>query len=213
MRTIATITNEGFTCKITEDDDLRVSFTADMDIDADGANGQHGAKAAYRVDNKGSEALANGGMGLRNGKAVFTTSWGPDIAVSDAEGDPLVIDGVIITKTSYRFPGVPSRSPAAYVDSQTVPYIVVPPAIIRGVRGIVMGCKARVTYRGKSVDAVVADAGPRTKIGEASIAAAEAVDIPSSPRTGGLDGAQVLYELWPGVPAVVNGLTYALQRA
>ena len=31
-----------------------------------------GGQAAYRADGKGSEALTNGGMGLRNGKVVFT---------------------------------------------------------------------------------------------------------------------------------------------
>jgi hypothetical protein len=44
MRTIGVIVNEGFSCKITEDSDGRVFFTADADIDADGANGQNGAR-------------------------------------------------------------------------------------------------------------------------------------------------------------------------
>jgi hypothetical protein len=35
MRTIGVIVNEGFSCKITEDSDGRVFFTADADIDAD----------------------------------------------------------------------------------------------------------------------------------------------------------------------------------
>jgi hypothetical protein len=58
-----------------------------------------------------------------------------------------------------------------------------------------------VTFRGKSVDCVVADRGPKNKIGELSIAAARAVGLPSSPRHGGTEKPEVLYELFPGVAA------------
>jgi hypothetical protein len=61
MKTLGTITNEGFTCVVQEDSDGRVFFTADADIDADGANGQNGGPAAYKVDNSGTEHLAHGG--------------------------------------------------------------------------------------------------------------------------------------------------------
>jgi hypothetical protein len=66
---------------------------------------------------------------------------------------------------------------------------------------VVRGCKARVTRGNKSVDCVVADKGPRDKIGELSIAAARAIGVPSSPRNGGTDKPELLYELWPGVAA------------
>jgi hypothetical protein len=46
MRTLGTITNEGYSCVIREDDQLRVFFMADGDIDADGANGQNGGPPA-----------------------------------------------------------------------------------------------------------------------------------------------------------------------
>ncbi len=62
MRTLGVVTNEGFSCTIVEDDDGRVHFTADADIDADGANGHSGGPAAYRSDDSGTELLANGGM-------------------------------------------------------------------------------------------------------------------------------------------------------
>ena len=211
-RIIATTRTEGFTSTIVEEDGV-VTFNGDMDIDADGANGQNGSLAAYRVDNKGSEHLANGGMGIRGGKAVFIASWGPDIAATDAKGNPLVINGVIITKTAYRFPGKPENDPAAYLDSETVPYIVVPPSIIRGVEGVVLGCQAFATYKRKRVAAVVGDVGPRTKVGEGSIALARALGIPHSPRSGGIDASLVQYELMPGQPAVVDGVTYELRRS
>ena len=103
--------------------------------------------------------------------------------------------------TWYRHPGKLASDPAAYVDAETVPYIVVPPLVIQQTAGVVRGCKARASYKGKSVDCVVADRGPSGKVGELSIAAARALDMPSSPRNGGTEKPEVLYELWPGVAA------------
>ena len=65
-RLLGTITAEGYACRILEDDDGRVHYMADADIDADGANGQHGGAAAYKVDDSGSELLANGGMKIHS---------------------------------------------------------------------------------------------------------------------------------------------------
>ena len=62
MRILGKITNEGFSSIIAEEEDGRVHFLADADIDADGANGQNNAPAAYKIDDTGTELLANGGM-------------------------------------------------------------------------------------------------------------------------------------------------------
>jgi len=201
-RVLATITGEGFTCPITEDDDGRVHFMADADIDADGANGQNGASLAYKVDDSGTELLANGGMKIVHGKVICAVPGARDIVILDSDNEPKVFPGgVIASMTWYRHPGKPASDPAAYVDAETVPYIVVPPVIVTQTAGVVRGCKAHVTFRGKSVDCVVADRGPKNKIGELSIAAARAVGLPSSPRHGGTEKPEVLYELFPGVAA------------
>ena len=202
MRTIGTINSEGYSCKIIEDDDKRVHFTADADIDADGANGQNGGPAAYKADNSGTELLANGGMKIVNGKVICAHPWARSIVILGSDNQPHVFPGGIIASTTwYHHPGKPLSDPAAYVDSETVPYIVVPSLIIQHTAGIVCGCKARITWEGRSVECVVADRGPANKIGELSIAAARAVGLPSSPRNGGTEKAEVLYELWPGIAA------------
>ncbi len=202
LHELGVISNEGFTCSIVQEDDGRVHFTADADIDADGANGQNGAAAAYMVDDRGTEFLANGGMKMSGGKVICAKNWARDIVLLDTDNEPKVFAGGIIASTTwYAEPGKPRNDPAAYVDAETVPYIVVPSLIIQKTIGAVRGCKARVTWKGRSVDCVVADKGPRDKIGELSIAAARAVGMPSSPRTGGTTLADVLYELWPGQPA------------
>lgn len=202
MKTLGTITNEGFSCTIKQDDGGRVFFTADGDIDADGANGQNGGPAAYKADNSGTEFLANGGMAIRDGRVICAKPFARDIVILGPDNEPKVFaGGIIASLTWYRHPGKAANDPAAYVDAETVPYIVVPPLIIQATAGVVRGCKARVTRGDKSVDCVVADKGPRNKIGELSIAAARAIGVPSSPRSGGTERPELLYELWPGVAA------------
>jgi hypothetical protein len=202
MRTVGVIKSEGFECVITEDNEGRVFFVADGDIDADGANGQNGAPAAYRSDDKGTESLANGGMETRAGKVVCKESWARDIVILDRDNEPRIFPGgIIASRTWYRYPGREMADPAAYVDAETVPYIVVPPLIIQQTAGVVRGCASRVTWKGKSVDCVVADRGPRIKIGELSIAAARVVGLPPNPRKGGTEKPEILYELWPGKAA------------
>jgi hypothetical protein len=202
MKTLGTITNEGFTCVIKEDDEHRVFFTADGDIDADGANGQNGGPAAYKADNSGTEHLANGGMAIRGGKVICAEPWARDIVILGPDNEPKIFPGGIVASiTWYRHRDKRADDPEAYVDAETVPYIVVPAMVIQRTAGVVRGCKARVTRGERAVDCVVADKGPRNKIGELSIAAARALGLRSSPRDGGTERPELLYELWPGVAA------------
>jgi Fungal chitosanase of glycosyl hydrolase group 75 len=83
------------------------------------------------------------------------------------------------------------------LDATKVPYVVVPPSIIDAVAPIVLGCQARVSFQGKTTEAVVGDIGPRHKLGELSVACAKALDIPASPISGGVDEG-VHYEIIPG---------------
>ncbi len=86
--------------------------------------------------------------------------------------------------------------------------------IIHGVAGKVLGCRCVVTNskNGKSVVAVVADVGPASYLGEIS---AKAIGVPvggSHPASsGGAASPTIHYQLFPGVAAVVNGVTYPLQ--
>ncbi|WP_330214234.1 hypothetical protein [Pseudomonas sp. AM8] len=202
MRVIGTIAGEGYSSEICEGDDGRVYFTADADIDADGANGQAGGRAAYMDDDSGSEFLANGGMRVVSGKVVCAHAWARSIVILGEDNEPSVFSGGVIASTTwYRHRHFARDDPRAYVDAETVPYIVVPSIIVQKTIGVVRGCLARVSWNGRSVDCVVADKGPTNRIGELSIAAARALDIPDSPRSGGLNRPEVLYELWPGVPA------------
>lgn len=97
------------------------------------------------------------------------------------------------------------------INAQTVPYVVIPQGILDKVGPIGLGCQCFATYRNKKVGAVLADLGPFTKQGEGSPELARRLGINPNSRTGGLEEEVVLYEIFIGVPAIVDGVAYKLQ--
>jgi len=176
-------------------DDGSVSFIGEMTIDADGSPRAYGPKGTSPLDD-----LDNAG---HDGNW-----WGIATDNGASDGRPLIqgqhdpFPGYYISTTAYQVPGFALTDPHAYLDSEKVPFIVVPGRLVRAVPGVVLGCKARITYprTGKTVEAVVGDRGPNDHIGEASMATAAALEVPNDPRHGGSAGI-FLYELWPDVPA------------
>jgi hypothetical protein len=214
---------------IVEEDDGSVTFAAGAQLDGDGANGQFGGAPCYAplsFAGKTLDVLANAG-GPGNFFGIVTDNGRPDgTPVIQRPGDPC--PGAFVSPTSLHLPGrdgrpLPNSSPFKYVDAATVPFVVVPPMIIRGVAGVVMGCRAIVTNttNGKSVEAVVADGGPANKLGEISLACAKAIGVPvdegsAHPANSGGIAANshvIHYRLFPGVAAIVNGVTYPLQHS
>lgn len=198
---------------ITQDLDGRVHWTSKAAIDVDGANGQNGKPWAYNLNGKGLDLLANAGWPKK--------SW-RNVLIDDGAGHPQTDErGNCYSSTTYRWSNRPLAT--RYVDATTVAYIVVSPIIRVGAKGIVIGSTGRLTWRGVSIPAVVADVSGRDSIGEASMAAIEQllrkkgsfsevqIQRMISPRTGGITG--VTFEFWPGQAAKLNGETYELQRA
>lgn len=195
VRTICVLEGHG----VIQYDDNRVAAMADADIDADGAY-----RAYHPDDMSGLDALSNAGHP--------GNWWG---LVTNLRGEPIIqgpndpAPGFYVSSTAYQWPQFARTDPRRYLDSETVRFIVVENFIRQRAKGVVLGCRARVTYRGKSTDAVVGDLGPLYKFGELSIACAKEVGIPPNARTGGADGG-VLYEFWPGTPAKLDDITYPL---
>ena len=176
------------------------SFTAGMQIDGDGANGQSSAPvyAPHGYTPEPLDFLANAG-GPGNWYGVVTLHGQPLIQTAD---DPA--PGAYIAATSYMTPGANSTDPRAYIDANAVPFIVIPSHWRAEAEGVVLGCKATVldTHTGKLLDnAIVGDFGPNSKTGEASIAVARFFDVPCSPKNGGTDTPRFLYTFFPGVKA------------
>lgn len=149
-----------------------------------------------------------------NSEGFRTTAYedspnGPCRVMADADID---VDGSGISHgdpdyqpdTTLHYQGKP-------LDSDVDKWIVLPKPCIMKVKGIVMGCQAKVFYRGRSCDAVVGDQGPTYKIGEISRAVAFVLGIDPSPTHGGVDDASVRYEWHPGIAANVDGRQYTLQ--
>lgn len=152
-----------------------------LNVDGDGAPNCYGP-------NGGLDYLANAG---------HPGDWFG--IITDPQGNPVIqgpndpCPGFYVSDTALHDPTKPHTSPLAYVNSSIIPYISVPSNAIRdfSVRlGDVGFVFCRLTGRFSS--AVVADVGPRNKWGEGSIALAEALGLPSSPKNGGIPNGIVI---------------------
>ncbi len=133
----------------------------------------------------------------------------------DADGSPRArqIDPCGQTQTSLRHPG------GASVNAEQIPYFVLPGGSYKHL-GIKLGDIAAVRYQGKVQFAVFADVGPSYKIGEGSMALAQALGINPSPTRGGTSSPQVEYLVFrgsgdrtPGHPALNHRKGIALLDA
>ena len=99
------------------------------------------------------------------------------------------------------------------INAQKVPYTVIPIGISNMIPPIVLGSKVICTNtkNGKVVEGVVADLGPRTKVGEASCEMARRLGLSGNSNHGGTSDHIIHYEIYVGVPAVVDGVCYQLQ--
>lgn len=99
------------------------------------------------------------------------------------------------------------------LNAEKVPFAVVPPKIITGVKGIVLGCLIQVVniQNHKWIDMVVGDIGPYFKVGEVSVEGARRLGIPESPVSGGTKDHIIFYRLKPGKAAKIDGIQYKLQ--
>jgi len=185
--------------------DKRIKFTADAAIDADGA------PRAYHPDSRlGLDDLANAGH-PGNWWGIETDTGQPDgMPVIQSASDPA--PGFYISSTAYEWPQFNHLDPRRYLDASKVPFIVIEGFIRRRARGVVLGCRARITNEttGVSVEAMAGDTGPLEAIGELSIAAALDLGINADARKGGASEHIITYELWPDAPAVLDGVRYNL---
>lgn len=111
----------------------------------------------------------------------------------DADGSPRAkqIDPTGQTRTSLRY------KDGSSVNAEHIPYVVLPLGKYKHL-GVNLGDIAAVRYNGKVQFAVFADAGPSYKLGEGSMALAQALGINNSPRHGGVSKPVVEYIVFPG---------------
>lgn len=165
------------------------AFRAKMAVNADGA------ARAYHPADTGLDYLANAGR-PGNWWALVTHNGrrdGRPVVQSAADPAP----GYYVSTTALTDPSVTNpRKPSKYVDSAEIPFVVLPAG---GGNGARLGDFATVVHleSWKICHAIHADIGPRGKYGEGSIALAEAMGLPSSPRHGGTDRRIIAYIFYP----------------
>jgi hypothetical protein len=101
-----------------------------------------------------------------------------------------------------------------FLNADKDKYIVIPPQIRATVPDVVMGCQARLTnlLGGVWSAAVCGEIGPDDKTGEAAYCLAKEIN-PEVTHNSGDKRRVYLYELWPGIEAVVDGKRYDLEPA
>jgi hypothetical protein len=154
-------------------------------IDADGA------PSAYHPRNIGIDALANAGHP--------GNWWGIVTDTGENSGEPVVkSDGYYISKTSLSDGRYGQRDQRRYVDATLVPFLAIARGIL-GTLGAELGDLAWVVnlQNGLESGALVADIAGTGKLHEGSIALADRLGVPSSPRRGGASGG-IAYLLFPG---------------
>ena len=101
-----------------------------------------------------------------------------------------------------------------FLNADVDKYLVIPPQIRSMVPPTVTGCMGRVTNlkTGSGSRAVTGEIGPDDKTGEAAYCLAKILN-PTITHNSGDSSRIYLYELWPGIPAVVDGKHYKLEPA
>lgn len=168
--------------------DSVISYTSGMTIDADGS-----PRAYHPVSDSGLDALANAGH-KGNWWGIVTDAKGIPVVQGKNDSDP----GYYVSTTSLQDASKKITDPARYVNSDSIPYIVLPNN--KSVLALVH--KGDFAYvknirNGKTSAAIFADVGPKDKIGEGSMKLAENLGINSNPRTGGIADS-VQYFVFPG---------------
>jgi hypothetical protein len=171
------------------DDNSAFFYESGMMIDADGA--YH----AYHPDGKsGLDYLGNAGK-PGNWWALVTDNGKPS-------GNPVIqtksnpAPGFYVSTTSLEDASLNVRDPRHYVDSESINFFVLPSKLSLGSKLGDFGVVIRPEKSGYDY-AVYADIGPANKIGEASIALAAALGIPSNPKNGGTAHG-IAYIVFPG---------------
>jgi len=216
-------------------------FVSQMQVNTDGA------PDSYHPDNLGITHLCNG---LSVGAPGRACVWKPDCLadfrkaraagftgdpkicffamvttrdgrpVLQKEGDPK--PGYYISTTALKSPGKPADRPEAQLDSNAIPFVVIPGKWNRRFEDAGLGDVAAV-YRksnGRLEFAVVGDTGPNNKLGEGSVALHLALgNDPFVTRSGvrraghGIGGRDVVYLLFPGSRSAMRAFTAEAIRA
>jgi hypothetical protein len=167
------------------------AILSNLEIDADGS------PFAYAPEDsglKGLDYLANAGS-PGNWWGIATESDGTPYIQSSALGDPA--PGYYVSTTALEDPTYGEDNPLHYVNSSTIPFVVIPANPEFGIELGDVGFGFNL-QTGDSTSFVVADVGPSNQFGEASIAFANNLMVDSNAKSGGTDKKIILYIFFVG---------------
>lgn len=184
-------------------------YVAGFAVDADGAfrayhpNNRFGLDTIEHAGRPGNWWALATDTGKTNGRPLV-----------QRKGDPA--PGYYVSITSlYDATNSNERDPHRYVDAAKIPYVVLPPA---GLKHAKLGDFATIVNlrTRKIAAAIVADeSAPQLRLGEGSMALADALGIDSNPRYGGTERG-VAYVIYPGSgngkPRPLDDITTNSQR-
>lgn len=162
-------------------------YRAGLAIDADGSPN------CYGPNNSGLDYTANGGE-------VGGDWWGGPV---DSSGNPCIQQvydpspGMYVSGTAHIDPAYPENSQYRYMDSERIPFFVLPGQHSNKAKLGDVG----LVYNDKTGDncyAIYGDVGPSAKIGEGSIRLAEALKLNADPKAGGTESKHIVYVVFPG---------------
>jgi hypothetical protein len=192
-------------------------WTCPLHVDADGSpRAYHPATPqASSGSPPGLDYLANAGKP--------GNWWG---IACDSNGKPFIqkstdlCPGFYVSTTALIDSGHPVSSPLRYINSELIPFIVLPSSPkFHPKQKLGDLCMCFNNDTGKYSWAIYADVGPANQIGEGSMALCKALGLSDSPKTGGTDKeiiAMVLFAgtgSWPNPPHQLTEAAYKLWEA
>ena len=174
-------------------------WTGEMTVDCDGSPRAYGPEGCSPSP---LDYLANAGY-PGNWWGIATDSGEYDgNPVVQKKGDPY--PGLYVSTTAYIYPQYKHTDPRRYLDSEKVPFLVIPGNVRNACRGKCKGCWGVIVDNKTKVHlrCVVGDIGPSDHLGEASMAAAAYFGLgiyPKSGNAGSSDKKRWTYHCFPGV--------------
>lgn len=200
MSTHDWIDYEGVAVRHIGDHGAYIYRTSHVALDADGS------PRAYHPNNEGIDDNRNAGYPNKGWKSVLVVDPN-DPSEPHVQRDGAPFPGYFVSKTSLRSHTTADIDPAAYVNSEAIPYIVFPGAFyaIKGTGRYGDLAMVRAIGTNHETCAIVADGGPtKAPLGEMSLALATALggDQHPNPRNGrGAPRGTFEYIIFPGSAA------------
>lgn len=152
-----------------------------------------GSPNCYGPDNSGIDYTANGGTPGGDWWGGPVNSTGMPLIQKIYEPSP----GMYVCGTALVIPGYADSIQYRYVDSEAIPFFVLPGGHNNDARlgdvGLVYN-----SVNGANCYGIYADVGPKDKIGEISLRMAEALDLNANPKSGGTKEKTIVTLVFPG---------------